>query len=389
MIGAALLLSGCGNKDEQGTENASDGLISDGQIVSTDVEKQDMEERVLTMQELKDFTYFINVDDNYGNYGFLLSEYGEPEQVDLHQVLYNGGGIQTEGLTEPERLAFEKTEEIYTDITKLTTKQIDDYLQRKMGISFADVTSEFLWTYLPEYDCYVSQHGDTNITNFICTRGLQIGDDLFELHFASVDNYDDCILTLRKVDGAYQFVSNEFTTNTDNIRNIFKIEEQSFDVELDDWGKVQFVAYAPNTYDYTNDDVVFELQREGETIFEFPGVQRDDGNGADNIRINDRFEAVLAVTFQDYNKDGYKDVVIINQYKNSLQTEETTYQYEARIYKGSEADFHYMESLSDDVNLSGMNGSIDKVMKQIEQHELNLTMLDESIKKQIETINRE
>lgn len=80
-----------------------------------------------------------------------------------------------------------------------------------MGIAFADVTTEFLWTYLPEFNIYVSPACDTNFASFTCTGGKQIGDDLFVLDFKPKDDYySDCILTLRKVDGVYWFVSNLF-----------------------------------------------------------------------------------------------------------------------------------------------------------------------------------
>ncbi len=48
--------------------------------------------RELLRGELLAFTNWINQGDNYGNYGFLLSEYTDPADADLNQILYTGAG---------------------------------------------------------------------------------------------------------------------------------------------------------------------------------------------------------------------------------------------------------------------------------------------------------
>ena len=47
------------------------------------------------------------------------------------------------------------------------------------------------------------------------------------------------------------------------------ITEQSFDVELNDWGEVQFVSYLP-TYETLWEDVSFVLAKDNQIIYYFP-----------------------------------------------------------------------------------------------------------------------
>ena len=65
-------------------------------------------ERDLTSEELREFTRWINQGSNCGNYGFLLSEYTRPEDVDLSQVFYAGAGIENMPLSEAERAEYLK-----------------------------------------------------------------------------------------------------------------------------------------------------------------------------------------------------------------------------------------------------------------------------------------
>ena len=166
--------------------------------------------RQLTPEELEQFTGYLN---RWDNYGFLLSEYESPEYVDLEQVFYSGAGMEIEELTEEERASYEaEIGEIYTAVVRLTTSQINDFLQVKTGITLADSKTEFGWSYLEEYDCYVCQCGDTNYTSFTCISGVERETGVFEIHCAADYEYiEDCVVTLKRTeDGTYQFLSNRY-----------------------------------------------------------------------------------------------------------------------------------------------------------------------------------
>lgn len=170
----------------------------------------------LTAEEQEYFTEFANMKENNG---FLLSQYEEVSKADLNEILYNGAGIESDPLSEEERKAYEaKAYPVESDITRLTTEQIDAFLQRKAGISMADMEGSLDWVYLDMWDSYVFQHGDTNFCTFVCTGGTRTG-KVFELHLKAAEEYvSDCIVTLEKNGDDYQFVSNRFCENAGDIR---------------------------------------------------------------------------------------------------------------------------------------------------------------------------
>lgn len=80
------------------------------------------------------------------------------------------------------------------------------------------------------------------------------------------------------------------------------IEGQSFEVELDGWGKVFFAAAVPSEGGGTPR---FMLIRENEVVYTFPETPGSAGS---------QFTEVSAVAFQDYNRDGKKDVIVLTGY---------------------------------------------------------------------------
>lgn len=92
-----------------------------------------------------------------------------------------------------------------------------------------------------------------------------------------------------------------------------QIKEQTFDVTLDGWGNVTFAAFMPKENKDGDGDVSFKLMRNGETAFALPGMTED------NRRMEQRFIKVAAVAFKDYNGDGKKDIIIINEYAQQSQ----------------------------------------------------------------------
>lgn len=91
----------------------------------------------------------------------------------------------------------------------------------------------------------------------------------------------------------------------ENLFQEYDIKNQTFDVELDDWGTVTFVSIAPHD---DIQDVTFILEKDGQLVYTFP----------EQIRTG--FQNVEAVSFADYNEDGKKDVIVIVQRKESGST---------------------------------------------------------------------
>lgn len=229
--------SGDSDKDAQ-IEEAQNELPdqkSEGQEVTDDQDVAEQEVCIeLSDEELDSFTDFVN---SIENYGFLLSEYTAPTDVDLYEVFYCGAGISVHSLTDGELEAYEQATDwtIELDVERLTTAQIDDFLVKKTGYSLDEMKEPITWTYLEQYDAYIFQHGDTNYCSFICTGGKRIGEDIFEIHYSPQQEYgvNAGILTLKRNGDDYIFVSNHFNDSTDDSVNIQENDAQNQTVVTD------------------------------------------------------------------------------------------------------------------------------------------------------------
>lgn len=377
-----LLLTGC-KKESEVQEREETEQFEEMEAAETEQESQTpeagapeegQEERDLTNEELREFTRWINQGSNYGNYGFLLSEYTRPEDVDLEQALYTGAGVETTPLSAEEEKEYLKIigeEEIYTDYTRMTTDEINGVLEEKLGLNLDDMTKKLQWPYLPDTDAWVWQHGDTNYMNFTCVSGKQISDDTFELNCVPGDEnympYPSSRLTLKKHGDGYRFLSNIYTVGVEYSKEIWKIEDQSFNVDLGaPWGDVFFVSYAPDKSAYGNQDVTFSIIKpsDGAELLALPAVEED------NYRRNEQFNQILAVSFKDYNGDGALDIIIIAEYELTVYSEEEgNMRQEVRLYRSrpEEGDFVLDTDRMDYLNMNGLSHTIEEVMEHLDE----------------------
>lgn len=231
----AGLLSGCGNvgnvpgdgsdwaAEESGAlqetvaESSAKPSAGSSEASSVELSVGSSEEtsRELSEEEREFFTDFIQ---EMGNYGFLLSEYEIPGDVNLSEVLYSGAGF---GVGIPEEdipLYLEKTqeEEIYTDCVKMSRQDIDDFLKGKTGLGLDEMNHSPDMVYLKETDAYYNQAGDTNYLPFACTGGTTQG-YTYRLHFTPAADWaegeGDRETVLIKTDGGYLFLSNHILTS--------------------------------------------------------------------------------------------------------------------------------------------------------------------------------
>lgn len=377
-----LLLTGC-KKESEVQEREETEQFEEMEAAETEQESQTpeagdpeegQEERDLTNEELREFTRWLNPGSNYGNYGFLLSEYTRPEDVDLEQALYTGAGVETTPLSAEEEKEYLKIigeEEIYTDCTRMTTDEINGVLEEKLGLNLDDMTKKLQWPYLPDTDAWVWQHGDTNYMNFTCVSGKQISEDTFELNCVPGDEnympYPSSRLTLKKHGDGYRFLSNIYTVGVEYSKEIWKIEDQSFNVDLGaPWGDVFFVSYAPDKSAYGNQDVTFSIIKpsDGAELLALPAVEED------NYRRNEQFNQILAVSFKDYNGDGALDIIIIAEYEMTVYSEEGgNMRQEVRLYRSrpEEGDFVLDTDRMDYLNMNGLSHTIEEVMEHLDE----------------------
>lgn len=164
----------------------------------------------LTSAEIDFFSSYLS---EIANNGFLQSSYTKPTEIDLDEALYNGAGCDNVTLSEDEKKLYSQTsdQEIMTDITKLTTEQINTIIKEKTGLTFDDINTKLNWTYLEKYDAYYFQHGDTNWTTIKCVSGYKTSSDLYVIKYKGsyiADYSGTSTVTLQKKGTNYLFVSN-------------------------------------------------------------------------------------------------------------------------------------------------------------------------------------
>lgn len=120
------------------------------------------------------------------------------------------------------------------------------------------------------------------------------------------------------------------------------IEDQTFDVTLQPFGQVTFASYEPDTSDNPLADATFCIEQDGKVLTRLPGVTEDNVN-------SEKFDAVEAVSFLDYNYDGYDDIILIISYYLGAGPQAATPHSTIRYYLGSaDGTFTYQEQMSSD-----------------------------------------
>lgn len=338
-----------GSADENITESAAiDGqqAIAENQTPTRRIEvvpankasifkREDEGRREITVEEMRYFSEFVQTGNNYG---FLMSAYDTPADANLDEVFFCGLiGISSDEISEEEKEAYKKTVpwgEIYTDFFRITTTELNEYLLETTGLSYERMNHSIGWTYLPEYDAYYSDHGDTNYTRFSCIGGYTADEKFFVLRMVhgiiecSEDDYLDGFdgleyeLVLEKCGDTYQFRSNRQLPG-DGI-----IEEQSFTVNLSPIGEVTFLSYEPDVEKNPLADVSFSIMKDGWEICRLRGTFQG------NIRANEEFQKIEAVAFADYDEDGITDIIMILDYDFASGPNAAETHSEIRIYKG-------------------------------------------------------
>ncbi|MCM1251448.1 MAG: hypothetical protein NC321_01385, partial [Clostridium sp.] len=113
----------------------------------------------------------------------------------------------------------------------------------------------------------------------------------------------------------------------------------TFDVNLNPFGKVTFVSYTPDTWESDYADAVFLVEQDGMILSQLPAA-------FENNVGTELFHSVDAVSFFDYNKDGFDDIIIILSYiPNDGQS---TLHNVVRYYRGAENGiFTYEQEMSE------------------------------------------
>ena len=132
--------------------------------------------------KLAELEAYLNEESSYG---FLLSSYEQPQEIDLNQVFYAGAGFEQKGITEKERkLLLERmpVKEITMPVNKVREEDVEALLKQKTGLSH----EEFLhplgdleeWAHIGRYNSWYTLNAETNRKQILCTDAWEQEDQV-------------------------------------------------------------------------------------------------------------------------------------------------------------------------------------------------------------------
>lgn len=186
-------------------------------------EEEDATVNLISKEQLEWFaTEFFNNEKKHITNQFLTDVYTSPQDINLYELFYNGagetllGGSDIPSEEEKDMLLEYFMDEIYTDVIRVTRKDMDAVLQKYMGISLEETNKIGLdkMYYLEEYDTYYMMHGDTNYAQYIFEAGKINPDGSITLQYYRRHGTDALYwVTLAEEDGEYHIISNIMITS--------------------------------------------------------------------------------------------------------------------------------------------------------------------------------
>ena len=181
----------------------------------------------LSEERLTEIETFLNKTENNG---FVCgNHYTCPQEASVFSILYDGAGIGVGSWewTDEEvqdYIVAAEWEELYVSVLRFTCADVEALLQKKLGISLADLTKDVDMLYIEKYDAYYHAHSDMQYQAVEVIDGwLEGGENgLYVVNyiFGSDDNGNGKRgrVTLHFTNDGYQFVSNvEISAATNTI----------------------------------------------------------------------------------------------------------------------------------------------------------------------------
>lgn len=220
-----LLMAGCGEAQNDNLQTDEEPLhvqdagqgqevpeLPGGAYIGDENTGDEAGDRNLTDDELQEYTDWVQ---EKSNYGFLLSDWEDPAQINLFEVFYSGAGISHAG-TEEQIQAFlnrYEAEGLETDFWSIDKADMNAFLTEKVGLSYDELLAEgnnsIEGIYYPETDSFCLAAGDTNYCMFTCTDGVLNEDGtIVTLHFEGDYWVSKCETKVNIAGGAKSMISN-------------------------------------------------------------------------------------------------------------------------------------------------------------------------------------
>ncbi|MBR3778779.1 MAG: hypothetical protein IKL13_03525 [Clostridia bacterium] len=168
----------------------------------------------LNAEQRDEIETFLNDKENNGFVAW--NTYSHPEEVSLSWALYDGAGIGVGSWewTDEEKqdyMAAVGWEEWYTGATRFKRSDVEALLQKKLGISISDLTTDIDMLYIEKYDAYYHAHNDTQYQLIEVENGY-IGGDRCVVYYKTRQSesfpYEYRTVILWITEDGYQFACN-------------------------------------------------------------------------------------------------------------------------------------------------------------------------------------
>ena len=177
-------------------------------------EEEKIESRDLTQEEL---TYFKDHFNEVGINGFVGQSYSNIKDINLFYLLYVGIDDELVQLSDEEKqeyLKYSQTDDIYTSITKIEDDDLKEFLKENANLNHKKGSAINGFYYIPEYNAYYLEHGDTNYTEIESCSSGEIDENGNYIVNCTLKDYNggagtNIKTTLKNVDDNFVFVSNE------------------------------------------------------------------------------------------------------------------------------------------------------------------------------------
>ncbi len=358
----------------------------------------------LTTNECEELALELNSESNYG---FLLSVYEQPADIDAAQVFYIGAGIgeyvnseeekfayksaiesaidsgeeeddayaasesesareagadgsedenaDSEGESVPEDIVPSDTEGLVLEdgdaLIRVSREAAESYILAKTGVSYAELESKPQWVYLGEYDAYyiVLSEEETNLST-IQVVDATVRDGVITAHYQSKElemPMDAYHVPVYEVNVKVTADGYQFIANRLWVQNNI-MAKFTYEMTLQPVGDAVVCAYEPDQFLTSEADVTFAVLQNGKVQQVLPGV------AIDNIRSGYTFQSLNLMGADDYDGDGYSDLFAVCSYSGTAGSDSGTIREdgkEFRYYRGQENGvFVYDASLSAEVS---------------------------------------
>ena len=205
----------------------------------------------LSEKELVAIEAFLNDEENNGFVAF--NEYDCPEEVSLHDALYDIG-VRHGDWTEEEIVAYmnatgqtNREEAFLWVIFRHDRAKTEALLQNKLGISITLTVDNMHMRYIEELDAFFDAHTDSGYRPVHPLCGWMEG-GLYVVDYEIGYSGDAGRVTLRPTEDGYQFVSNRYAEPLpeDTIKQLTPGQRDELESFLNDKENNGFVAW--NTY---------------------------------------------------------------------------------------------------------------------------------------------